>query len=40
MDFFELGNLDSMRDWGHAKVLLFFFLKGGGGGVMTSKLKQ
>ena len=20
MDFFELGNLDSMRDWGHAKV--------------------
>jgi hypothetical protein len=20
MEYFELGNLDSMRDWGHAKV--------------------
>ena len=20
LEYFELGNLDSMRDWGHAKV--------------------
>ena len=22
LEYFELGNLDSMRDWGHAKVRL------------------
>jgi hypothetical protein len=25
MEYFELGNLDSMRDWGHAKVSIIIY---------------
>ena len=33
MEYFELGNLDSMRDWGHAKVSPKFIL-------LSSKIKN